>query len=180
MARGNEIIVSAHPMGKFEEGIITDTSLPGMFMEMVPATAFVGGRPSFRARSQSDGALGPICILRGDELQGKLSVGAKQSDVTSGGVTVKGNLAVGDAYVAGTRCFVYWPVAGEDLNAILGDVAGTGDTVTQGDLFGISSTGFLKADSSYTSAPFQAMETLAGAVTGRTVVWVKYLGQKAG
>jgi hypothetical protein len=157
MARGQEIIVSSEPRGVFDEGVIDDTSKPGTLMEMVPNAAFVGGRPTWRASSHAAGAKGPVVVLLPDQLQGKTAT---------------------DAYVAGTRCFLYWPVAGENLNLLLGDVAGTGDIVTQGDLFGSTTTGKIIRNSSYTSAPFQAMESLAAA-TADALVWVKYLGNQA-
>ncbi len=180
MARGTSIVVSADPKGHFDEGIIQDTSVPGTLMEMVPTTAPAGGRFNYRARSQAAGAVGPICVLREDVFQGKLGVGAITPSVTSGGVTkVGGYGAVGDAYVSGTRCFLYWPIAGEELNLVLGDVAGTGDKVTQGDLFAVNNNGKLIADSSNNDAPFQALETI-NPITADTVVWMRYLGRQVG
>lgn len=155
--RGTEIIVTSEPQGRFGEGQITDTSKPGMMVEIVPNSTFIGGHPKYRARSSADGTIGPILVLLADRFQGKLST---------------------DAYSATTQCFVYAPVAEEELNVLLGDVAGTGDIVTQGDLFGVSSAGKLKANSAYASAPFQAMETLA-ALTADTLLWCKYLGNQA-
>lgn len=157
MAKGNEIILSAYPQGKFMEGTITDTSSPGMCVEIVPATAMIDGRPSFRARSLTAGAIGPVAVLLPDSMQGKLAT---------------------DAYVANTRCFVYYPMAGEELNMLVGDVAGTGDTIAIGDLYGVNNDGKLKANSSYASAPFEAMEASA-ALTADKLVWFKYNGNQA-
>jgi hypothetical protein len=174
VAKGTRILVQTDPHGTFDEGVINDTSKPGTFVEQVPATAGQGGRLQFRARSRSAGAAGPVAILLEDNNQGFAGIGTGTA-VVSGGVTVPASPAPGPAYVSGTRCRVYWPAEGEDLNAILGDVAGTGDIVTQGDLFGINNNGKLIANSSYASAPFQAQETLTGA-TGDELIWVKFLG----
>lgn len=157
MALGSTIIVSADPQGKFLEGIITDTSKPGQCVEIVPAVAPVGGRHSLRASSHADGAKGPVIVLLEDDLQGF-------------GMTT--------AYVSGSRCRAYTPIMGEELNMLLGDVAGTGDSVAIGDLFGVANGGKIKRNSSYASAPFQALEALA-ALTADTLVWCFYLGNEA-
>src|SRR4051794_2489426 len=102
--RGTEIVVSSEPQGHFAEGIIGAALKPGICCEITPAVAMVGGRPTWRARTSADGAIGPVVILVNDYLQGKLAT---------------------DAYVSGTRGFLYWPQAGEEFNMLLGDVAGT-------------------------------------------------------
>lgn len=158
MARGNKIIVTADPNGKFDEGTITDTSKPGMFVEVVPGTAMTrGGRPSFRARSLAAGAIGPVAILLEDDLQG---------------------FTADTAYVANKPCRVYWPEAGDQLNAVVGDVAGTADDVAIGDKFGINNAGKLIANSSYASAPFQALETKTDP-TADYRLWVLFMGPQA-
>lgn len=157
MARGSQILIQGEPEGVWEEGTITDTSKPGTCMEEVPATAYSNGRPSYRARSAAAGAKGPVIVLLPDTLQGKTA---------------------SDAYVSGTRCFLYFPVAGEHLNMLVGDVTGTGDTIAIGAKFGVNNDGKLKADSAYTSAPFEAQEALT-ALTADTLVWMRYLGNNA-
>lgn len=175
MAKGTRIILSAQPKGVFDECTISGTPKPGTFMMIVAATALTNGRPTMKARDLTAGAVGSVAILLEDDLQGFVGVGAANSDSTSGGVTVTGGPAPGTAYVAGTRGRVYWPLAGEEFNLILGDVAGTGDTVAIGDLFGINNDGKLKANSSYDSPCFMAMEALT-ALTGDTMLHVKFLG----
>lgn len=164
MAKGNRIIVTADPHGTFLEGIIDDTSKPGMCVELVPGSAstwntagasnFTNAKPHFRASSHADGAIGPVFVLLEDRLQGFKTT---------------------DAYVSGTECFIYAPVAGEDMNMLLGDVAGTADFVTIGDKFGVANGGKIKANNSYASVPFQAMESLA-ALTADSLIFTKYLG----
>jgi hypothetical protein len=155
--RGSQILIQGEPQGTWDEGTITDTSKPGTVMEEVPGTAYANGRPSWRARALTAGAKGVVAVLLPDTLQGKTAT---------------------DAYVSGTRCFLYFPIAGENLNMLVGDVTGTGDTIAIGAKFGINNDGKLKADSTYTSAPFEAQETLT-ALTADTLVWMKYLGSHA-
>ena len=105
MAKGNSIIVTPEPKGWFSECTISGTPVPGTCMEIVPSTAPVGGRFSYRARSLADGVQGPIIILLEDLLQGKVK---------------------SDAYANGDRGFIYFPVNGEEFNMAIRDPAGTG------------------------------------------------------
>ena len=152
MAKGQDILLSTNPYGKFEECIISGTPYPGMCMELVPNTTPIGGRQTFRARSQTAGAKGPVAVLLPDRDGGKTST---------------------TQYASGDRGFLYWPVAGDELNMLLGDVAGTADKVTEGDLFGINNNGKLIANNSYTSTPFAARESLP-ALTADTLVYCQY------
>ena len=155
---GSLIIVSSETGGKFLEGTITDTSKPGTCMEIVPATTPIQGHHSYRACSRTAGLKGPIAVLLEDDLQGVVASGA---------------------YVAGTRGRLYMPLAGDDLNMLVGDIAGTSDTIAIGDGFGVLNTGKLHPDSSYASVPFQAQEAYTSALLADTLVWVKYLGNQA-
>lgn len=123
MARGNKIIVSPNPRGVFMEGTIGSglTPKPGTAMQIQPATALVGGRHTFELyNADADGGRpkGPIYILLEDSLQGR--------DMET-------------AYAAGDRCFLYTPLAGEELNLLLSDVSGTGtgSDFTKGDMLTI-------------------------------------------
>jgi hypothetical protein len=178
MAKGRNIILTGEPLGLFEEGYITDTSKPGMIMETVPGAALVNGRRQVRAASRAAGTKGPLCVLLADSLQSKLGVGAAGASVTSGGVTVTGAAQAGDAYAAGTVCFLYWPEVGDELNLLVGDVAGTGDVLAVGDLYGVNNNGKLIKNASYASAPFECQEGV-GAITGDGMVWFKLLGTQA-
>ncbi len=138
--QGQRIVVSTVQHGRHEEGIILGTPKPGTWMEMTTAVA-VGGRFSFQAVTRNTGTKGPLIILEEDNQQGK---------------------TVNDAYVAGTRGPLYWPQAGDQLNAIVADVAGTAQhNVAIGDLFVIQqTTGKLVANSSNNAIPFQALEAV--------------------
>lgn len=140
MALGNEIIVSANPRGVFLEGIVSGTPKPGTVMELVAGTAAVNGRFTYQVyQPGTDGNRRPIFILLPDQLQGKLAT---------------------DAYVDGTRCFLYCPVAGEEFNMLVADVSGTGDDHTIGELM-IVDTGtgkLITTTGSPESEPFMLLE----------------------
>lgn len=157
MAKGTEIVLAGEPQGVFLEGIISGTPKPGTIMQIKAATTPVAGRFTYEARSTTAGSKGLIAVLLKDSLQGKTET---------------------DAYVSGTRGFLYCPLMGEDLNCLVGDVAGTADDVAIGDLFGVNNDGTLKANSSYTSAPFAALEVVTDP-TAAYLLWVKYLGNNA-
>lgn len=105
-ARGSKVILSADPKGRFIEGIVYGTPKPGTCMEI--RTAFYqGNRHLWQVYSPgTDGYKQAVVVLLEDDDQGKL---------------------IDDAYVSLTRCFLYAPIAGEELNMLFLDVAGTAD-----------------------------------------------------
>lgn len=115
MAKGNEIIVSAEPMGRFLEGIVSGTPKPGTCMQIKAATEPVGGRFTWEVyNADADGNQRLVAVLLPDALQGKTAT---------------------DAYADGDRCFLYCPAAGEELNMLVTDVnTGTSDAFAIGDL----------------------------------------------
>lgn len=164
---GSQIVLSAEPGGRFEGIIVSGTPKPGTFMEMLPDTAKVSGRLSYRTRGTTfaqDGGRGPVAILLEDELQG--------GDYSQ-------------AYTSGRHGRIYWPLPGDEFNARLRYQAGTGTSLTDnigdqleidaasGMLQGIGTTGPATA---HVTAPFQMIETLDTAFTADTLVAVKYLG----
>lgn len=102
-ARGNRILISSQPQGKFLEGYVSGTPKPGTCMEIVN-TALVDGRLTWQAKS-GDGTRGMVVVLLEDSLQGR---------------------TYSDAYVTATRCFLYAPIPGEELNVLKVDISGTG------------------------------------------------------
>jgi hypothetical protein len=154
--RGSKIIVSNNPRGRFIEGIISGTPKPGVVMQVVAATEPVEGRFTWQVFDQaSDGRRSLIAVLLEDDNQGKGS---------------------DDAYVSGTRGRMYCPVAGEELNMRMLDVAGTGDDHAIGDRLMVDdSTGKLVVDSSGESVPFVCLET-ATDPTADALLWTMYTG----
>ena len=156
MARGRDIIVSSNPKGFFDEGVINDTSKPGTVMMMdtsKAASLWQGGNPWFIAAAYGTDGLKvvPYCLLA-DAKQGK---------------------TLEDAYVAGAKCQLYCPIAGEEMNILAGEVAGTGNSYTFNDrLILDAESGILVP---FTGSPqdtmFQAMETVTQ-VAGSFLLWV--------
>jgi hypothetical protein len=156
MSKGNLIVVSSNPKGVFLEGTIDDTSKPGTLMQ-IEAKAFLNGEPFWQAASiGTDGFPALIAVLREDILQGFLPT---------------------QAYVSGTRCFLYCPAMGEDVNVLVGEGAGTANTFAIGDYFMLDSDAgvLIPASGSPASRPFQCMETVTQ-VAGSNLTWCKYTG----
>lgn len=118
MARGNTIIVSADPQGKFTEGYIAagETPKPGTIMQIDPTVALKSGRHTYKIYNRDadgDRPAGAFWVLREDYLQGKL---------------------VTEAYAAGERCFLYCPLPGEELNLLYANISGTADDHVAGEI----------------------------------------------
>lgn len=142
----NSIIgpLNNNPQGRFMEGIIDDTSKPGTWMEVVPSSAEVSGRLHYRHyQPGADKDPRELIILLEDPMQGGV---------------------FSAAYVAGTRCFLYSPFAGDEMNVLCAGATGTGslDAFHVGDrLVGQSSSGkFIKDAVATDSCPVVCNETL--------------------
>jgi hypothetical protein len=112
----NTIIVSQEPRGRFFDGYVSGTPLPGTVMQLKAATEPVSGRHTWEVYNRAadgDRPLGPIVVLTEDHLQGK---------------------GIDQAYENGKMGHFYVPLAGDELLMILGDVSGTGDAHTIGEL----------------------------------------------
>lgn len=161
MSLTSRILVSADYHGRRVEGIIgaSITPKPGTVMQIDFSIAKKGGRYTWKlADMDGDGGRpkGPLIVLTEDELQGKL---------------------VTDAYAAGDRAFGYIPLAGDELNMILLDVAGTGDDHTIGEMLIVDdTTGKLVATTgSPECEPFVLCETVTDPVAD-TLALVMYTG----
>lgn len=158
MSKGNTIIVSAEPRGRFIEGYIGAglTPKPGTVMQIQGATALVGGRFTYELYAPgTDGHRRPILVLLEDELRGKLMT---------------------DAYAAGDRAFLYEPAAGDELNMLVLNLSGTADDHAIGEMLMVDNgTGKLVVESSPESEPFQLLETITDP-TADTLAWCLYTG----
>ncbi len=151
MASKTTIVLEANPHGKFLEGIVSGTPKPGTLMQLKASTEPVQGRPTWEAFNPAaggDGCPGLVAVLREDDLNGK---------------------TVNDAYVTGTRCFLYAPIAGEEINVRKADISGTGtaseDVAIGAKLLIVVGTGMVSAVAvgviaSPVAYPFQALETI--------------------
>lgn len=158
MARGNGIIVApgVEPKGRFWEGIVNagETFTPGVCVQIDPSQALQGGRhvcKLYNADADGGRPKGPIIIVTEDTYSGKL---------------------ITDAYAAGTRFFGYIPLPGDELNLLLGDVSGTGDAHTAGEILIIDDTTgeFIATTGSPEEEVAMLLETIA-APTADTHAW---------
>jgi hypothetical protein len=159
---GSKILRQSPPCGVKIEGVIIGTPLPGTLVTPVPNQGpTVGGRMNWQPLTPSaDFSNFPqpgIFVLTEDEMQGK---------------TYK------DAYVTGTRCFIYAPLVGEELNMLVTQ-PGTGTSpgfVKPGTLLGaaLANPGLLKAGvTAGTTGLFMTSEyTSEAPPVGTTQEWV--------
>ena len=159
MARGNEIVLSNDPRGRYIEGFVTGTPKPGIVMQVDIDVALREGRHTWEPWNGAyDSQQSLICILLNDTLQGK---------------------TFDKAYATGERIFMYCPIAGEEMNILLEDVSGTADDHAVGDRFIVDdSTGKFLATTGTShdkSEPFFAMEAITDPVAD-TLIWAMYTG----
>ena len=115
MAKGNEIVISQDPRGRYMEGTIRTAAQPGIVVQLdVSEGLNANGRPQWEPfDAGADGDQRLIAVLVPDDLQGK------RAD---------------QAYVAGDQCKVYIPLPGDELNMLLLNLAGTADDHPFGEL----------------------------------------------
>ena len=158
MAKGNNIIVSNNPRGRFMEGYVNAALKPGTVVQ-VDVSEGLGddGYPDWEAYAPgTDGNQRAIAVLLEDK---------------------SAHAAATVAYASGARCQVYFPLPGEELNMLIADVAGTGDSHAFGETLIVdNSTGKLIATTgSPESEPFQLWETLS-ALTADTLAHCLFTG----
>jgi len=158
MAKGNGIVVSYPERGVRFEGTITGALLPGTIVQIdVSEGIDTNGNFTWEAyNAAADGNQRLIAVLLPSELKGAIATAA---------------------YVNGDHCFVYVPAAGEQLNCIVGDVAGTGDDHAFGDLLIVDDgTGELVATTGTPeSEPFILLEAITDP-TADTLAHVLFTG----
>lgn len=140
-ARGRKIVMTAYPQGRFLEGTVFGTPKPGTVMS-IKTPFYEGGWHLWEPFSAPSGNKRLIAVLLEDCLQGK---------------------TIDDAYVTGTRGFLYCPIPGEELNMLIADLAGTGANNTHAALEQLmvqTATGKLIADAGGESEPFTLLEAV--------------------
>lgn len=145
-SRGNKVILSAHPAGKFAEGTIYGTPKPGIVLS-IKTPFYEGGWHLWEPFTPASGHKRLIAVLLEDDLLG-------------------GTLDT--AFVSGTRCKIYYPQMGDELNMLIADLAGTGADNTHAALEQLmvqTATGKLIADSSGESEPFTLLEAVTTTTT---------------
>lgn len=163
MARGNAIVLNAAAYGFWEEGIVTDQSLPGTHMEIVPNVNPTGARFSWRAKSAAAGVACPTVLLINDWEQGQIAAPTTTPTANTSGHKL------------------YWPLPGDDVNALVAESAGTGTSGENliGDRLAINSSGFLMAGGALTVRPYYLLDRSAVFTKATRLLWVKFLGSYA-
>lgn len=160
--KGYSVIVTADPMGRMEDVVVSGTPKPGTIMELVPQTNPVSGRFTYRVWTGNTGVAAGHPVLMEDNQQG---------------------FTIEDAYVSGRRGRIYWPIAGDEFNIWFRQSVGTG-TANQyriGDRVAVEkNTGLLMAFSAATSKPFILKENAFSETLGTDRPhYVQYLGNNA-
>lgn len=143
-ARGQKIIISSQPQGKFMDVIVNGALKPGTVVE-IQTGFYRGNRHRVRAyQPGTDGERRLIMVLLEKENSG-------------------GNIT--DAYADGEWAKAYCPIPGEELNMLVKDVSGTGtfDEFADGEL-AIVDTGtgkLIRTTGSPESEPFVSLDALA-------------------
>jgi hypothetical protein len=160
--RGNSILVSSNPKGKFTEGRVSGTPKPGTAMQ-IKASSGIGDDGRFTYEVYNPGA-------DGEQRQTLILLSDADSAVSMG-------RPMTEAFVDGDRVVLYSPFPDEELNILKMDVAGTGDDIAFGDmLIPDSGTGkFIKSASTPEMESFQALETLVDP-TADVLIHAKFTG----
>jgi hypothetical protein len=161
MARGNEIIVTADPKGQFEEGLVKsgDTFKPGMIVQKDLSVDLVGGRHTFTIyNADADGGRPKGAFWVVTNLLQALIGGGVDVDITD-------------------RAQMYCPRAGEELNLLVLNIAGTGDDHAAGEMLIVDdTTGKLIAT---TGTPETEVAMLKETITdpvADTLAWCEWTG----
>ncbi len=167
--KGTKILAADQPKGTHLEGIIAvgSTPKPGVVMEIDYGVEPVAGLHAWQPYGTTaasggqgvaaDGDRKVVAVLLEDHNQGKI---------------------YSDAYAAGDRCRLYFPLPGETLNMIVQVQSGTGDTFEIGqEMMVDDGTGkLLEADSDAESHPFTMLETEVTALAADELKWVLFTG----
>jgi hypothetical protein len=156
MAKGSTIIISGEARGRFEWGIIGDTSKPGTVMQISAGIPAANGRFTWVASaSGTDGNDVLLAVLMEDYSQGK---------------------QITDAYVAGTFGQLYFVQPGDETNQLCGEVAGTGNSYTVGDrLIVDADTGILVPSAGTPQAAVAIVLETVVQQAAPVLLWVKWL-----
>ena len=163
--KGTRIKVSSPWRGVVESAYISGTPKPGTVMTM-KSDAAVGGVFTWEPYGTTAASGGNGVSADGDRKLIAVLLEKDQEDKT-----------YDDAYADGDLGRVYFPLPGEQLNMLVQNQSGTGDSFAIGDeLMVDDGTGKLLAcDSDAESQPFTVMETVA-ALTADTWVWCRFNG----
>jgi hypothetical protein len=157
MARGSGIVSTADARGRYEWGYLTTADKPGTVLQRDASVALKHGKHTYKVYqpgADGENPLGGYWVL---------------CDCPERG------LAATAAYAAGDFVKLYSPRMGDELNLLMGDVAGTGDDHALGEKMMVDhGTGKLVAT---TGSPEDEVAQLLEAVTDPVadqLVWVQW------
>jgi hypothetical protein len=113
--RGNRIVVNPDAKGMYEWGYITTAEYPGTVFQRDPTVALKHGKHTYKVYqpgTDGENPVGGYWVLIEDLYQAKTNV---------------------TQYAAGDLAKLYSPRMGDELNLLVGDVAGTGDVHLAGE-----------------------------------------------
>lgn len=161
MARGNEIVVTSEPGGQFTEGFVKsgETHYPGMVVQRDASVALVGGRHTYKIYDRD---------ADGDQPAGAFWV-----------VTNLLGALVGQGVTVGItdRAMYYSPEAGEELNLLVGNLAGTGDDHALGEILMVDDgTGKLVVTTGSPETEVAQLLEVITDPTADTLAWCQWSG----
>ena len=168
MARGNKILITSEPRGRFEEIVVAGTPKPGTCMYPKNTANVQGHRTMEPAGTTAalgmgaDGDMIPVAVLLSS---------------LDHAAAPPGKIAT-DAYADGDLGVVYYPVEGDELNVLFLNAAGTADDVTLGMKMIIDDgTGqILPTAGTVESEPFVAREAFTDP-TADKLLWMVFTGE---
>lgn len=158
MSRRNSIIITADPKGQFDEGqvAVSNTLYPGMIVQRDYTVALKGGRFTYKVYTRD---------ANGDHPKGGYWVVTERMGAMLGKTMT-------DSYAAGDRIMVYSPRNGEELNLLMGDVAGTADSHAIGEiLMAKSAAGTLIATTGNPEDECAVLQETLTALTANALAW---------
>jgi hypothetical protein len=171
MACGNEILVSTvYDRAMFTECTVVGTPLPGTFMTLVPAVAPIGGWVAQPATAPTVGRFswGVYAPYGGVDGQKSTITALLLPDSNQG-------MQLSTPYVTGARGYLYFPLPGDQYNALVAPVpvSGTADNHVIGDNMAIQyGTGVLIRNPTLSLGKdvCQLLETI-NAIAANTLMW---------
>lgn len=159
--KGSKILLSEEPRGRFLEGVVSGTPLPGTIMQIVAGTAMNDrGRHTWEVYNRS---------ADGEQPQGPFAVLLERGE----------GYIYSDAYVTTHQCFLYIPEPGDEMNLLWATSGtGTGDSLTVGQI-GIveDGTGYIiDTTGSPETEVCISMEALTDTVATGTLAWCMWSG----
>lgn len=170
--RGNAILITEDPRGKFLSGVIDGTPRPGMIMQVQATAVNSNGHHTwgvYDRDADGDNPAGPLAVLL------EKGEGVAPFSYDSSTPPVRTNDG-GDAYAAGDVATFYCPLPGDQLNVLWATSGtGTGDALAVAQIgMPEDGTGLIIDTTGVECEPVIAMEALTDTVAAGTLTWVMF------